>query len=80
VSFQLPAGPLKRIFIDREAARYGHPAWVIQVGGHEYPVRSFTILTDAGHSAVEAKGSVAAPLSPVGPAFWLETTAEVEIP
>lgn len=41
---RLPAGPVKRIYIDRTAAAAGEPAWAIRVDAELAGIPGFTVV------------------------------------
>lgn len=69
---KLAAGPLKRVYLDREAAARDAPAWVIRTIEDTIHSRAITI-----EGMTRARGDRDAPLTPTGPAFWLETFGEI---
>lgn len=82
----LCAGHLKYISIDREAAARGAPAWVVRVEvlrDHKllgvFHGSRLAIYATEDDGTIDCKGSKAQPLTPSGPAFWIETTAAVEV-
>lgn len=80
---RFPAGPTKRIYINRTAAAAGEPAWAIRVdlcaGADMATFTTYLVREWRSDGACQGRGGLGdAMLTPVGPAFWLETTAEVE--
>jgi hypothetical protein len=73
---EMQAGYPKAIYIDRLAASQGRPAWVVKSipVGHAYSCESFEL-----HGTVVSMGSKDKPLTPEGPAFWLETHEAVTL-
>ena len=75
---ELPAGPTKRIWVDRRRAALRQSAWVIECNGAEIYVQSFVIAfwaTEDVDHMVESRQPPEPSLHPDGPAFWIETTA-----
>lgn len=76
----IEAGPLKYIFIDRNAGAEGKPCWLIYVPEHKlvYRAREWNTVRMGGLN-VRGRGHKDLPLMPDGPAFWVETTATIEV-
>jgi hypothetical protein len=78
-NYSLPAGPVKRVYINIEAAKRDEAAWRVWVDEDKVYV-AVTWRTDHMEGLnVRGVGSRTAMLTPEGPAFWLETTAAIEI-
>lgn len=85
-TYTLPAGAAKQIYVDRKAVSIGNPPWVIRCAGYSGSLqpqtlhaKDFVVRMSPEHSGVSTHGSKYAPLTPEGPALWLETTAEIEV-
>jgi hypothetical protein len=76
----LEAGPVKAVYIDRKAAARGEPCWMVYIADTDtvYRAREFSTKHMEGLN-VRGKGHRDKPLRPEGPAYWLETTAQIEI-
>ncbi len=84
----LEPGPIKRIFLDRDAAAKGAPAWLVYVEADKLVYRAEQLgATEAEwyHWSTgwdrhfSARGHKDTPLFPEGPAYWIETAATVFI-
>lgn len=80
---RFPAGPVKRIYLNRAAAAAGEAAWAIRVAVDPLfdPGAAVTYLVREwrAHGACHGRGGLGdAMLTPTGPAYWLETQAEIE--
>jgi hypothetical protein len=69
----LAEGPLKQIYVDRDAAYRGEPCLTVLYGITKF--RGREIYCDGPCKLVHPD----VPLTPKGPAIWIETTAEVVI-
>jgi hypothetical protein len=66
------AGPMKRIWINKDAAARREPSWVVHVEGDSiYTFRRVTIVGEI--DCVDAH----TPNLEVGPAYWVQTTGKV---
>jgi hypothetical protein len=63
-----PSAPRLFLWVDREAARQGQPAWTMEYKGKQTNLRSF----DFGDRRVISHQPPEPPLHPEGPAYWLE--------
>lgn len=76
----LQEGTVKCIFIDREAAAEGEPCWLVYVAKHNMVYRMREGHTrNMGPLNVRFCGHKDSPLMPDGPAFWVETTASIQV-
>lgn len=76
----IEAGPLKHIFVDRNAGAEGKPCWLIYVPEHKlvYRAREWNTTHMEGLNA-RGRGHKDTPLMPDGPALWVETSAAIEV-
>ncbi len=75
VNYTLPAGPLKRIHIDKAAQGAGSPdIWVIRVANLRYHGASVMI-----HGESVCRYSPDQPLKPEGTYAWVETYAALAV-
>jgi hypothetical protein len=74
-------GPLKRIWIDRDSAARGGPAWIVQVRlPMSHAETTFAVSAWSTPGVCFSRGGMGdAMLTPKGPAFWIETNARVDI-
>lgn len=80
VSYVLEAGPLKYVFIDRNAGAEGTPCWLVYVPDDKLVYRATEWNTvRMGGLSVRGRGHKDKPLLPDGPAFWVQTTAAIEV-
>lgn len=72
-------GYTKQIYLDRALAASGGPGWVIRVVGRSH-VEQFAAWSWRLRSfaPMEGRGGAGEMLTPIGPAYWVETTAEIE--
>jgi hypothetical protein len=70
----------KCVFIDKKAAAKGEPAWVIRVFEDELNWRDYHCEDFIFKGTMRPMGSKDKPLTPEGPAFWLETNDEIILP
>lgn len=76
----LEPGKRKQIFLDREAAAKGTPCWLIYVADDKLIYRALEWSTrNVGGLNVKGRGHKDAPLFPDHAAFWVETSAAIEI-
>lgn len=89
-SIYLAAGSTKYISIDREAAARGAPAWMVRLEAPyidtawmevigTFRGQHLQIYATEHNGVITCRGSKDNPLTPSGPAFWIETTAAVEV-
>jgi len=76
----LEAGTVKCVYIDRKAAAKGEPCWMVYLPNENqlYRMKEGNTL-NAGPLSVRFCGHKDKPLMPDGPAYWVETTAAIEI-
>jgi hypothetical protein len=73
-----PSGVLKRVYIDRKAAADGKPAWIVRTELDTGVVDITHCVHVELNGRVYTAGDKAHPLTPEGPAYWLETVGEVD--
>lgn len=76
-------GYLKQIALDRDSAGAGGPAWSIRVTNRNGRTATFLArswkLNPSDSIQLEGKGGLGERmLTPTGPAYWVETTMEIE--
>lgn len=75
-------GYIKRVYIDRASAARGGPPWAIRVTngrGRTVTFLAFSWQLRPSPGLMRGCGSRAEPLTPTGPALWVETTMALEI-
>jgi hypothetical protein len=79
-NYLLEAGLIKAIYLDRQAASRGEPCWMVYVAATDtvYRAREFSTKNMEGLN-VRGTGHRDKPLRSEGPAYWIETSAQIEV-
>ena len=75
-------GYRKQIYVDRASAASGGPPWSIRVTNARgltavFHARSWKLVPGSA-GTLEGTGSIDAPLTPDGPALWVDTTMAID--